>query len=136
MASRLIALDKCPGIGIGEVIRRIIGKAISITLKYDIQDAVGLVQLCASHDGGCEDAIHAMHQLFNNPHTNAVIHLMPSIVLTAEQLSGMFFIHAHHLPKSSSTLTLTYTSMEKLSCPKKAQPKSNGHVRHQHSSPH
>ena len=76
LASRVIALDKCPGvrpIGIGEAICRIIGKAISITLKYDIQDAVGPVQLCASHDGGCEAAIHAMHQLFNLPHTNAVI---------------------------------------------------------------
>lgn len=76
VASRLIALDKCPGvrpIGIGEDICRIIGKAISITLKYDIQDAAGPVQLCASHDGGCEAAIHAMHQLFNLPHTNAVI---------------------------------------------------------------
>ena len=76
VASRLIALDKCPGvrpIGVGEAICRIIGKAISFTLKHDIQDAVGPVQLCASHDGGCEAAIHAMHQLFNLPHTNAVI---------------------------------------------------------------
>ena len=38
VACRLIALDKCPGvrpIGIGETLRHIIGRAISITLKYD-----------------------------------------------------------------------------------------------------
>ena len=39
----------------------------------DIQDAVKPVQLCTNHDAGCEAAIHAMHQLFNFPHTNAVI---------------------------------------------------------------
>ena len=69
-------MDKCPGvrsIGIGKVIRRITGKAMSITLKYDIEDAVGPFQLCASDDGGCEATIHSMHQLFNLPHTNAVI---------------------------------------------------------------
>ena len=55
VACRLIALDKCPGvrpIGIGETLRRIIGKAISNTLKYDIQDAVGPLQLCAGFEKG------------------------------------------------------------------------------------
>ncbi len=50
VACRLIALDKCPGvrpIGIGETARRIIGKAIASTLKEDIQDAAGPLQVCA-----------------------------------------------------------------------------------------
>ena len=49
-ASRLIALDKCPGIrpiGIGETVRRIIGKAVLAVIKYDILDAAGALQLCA-----------------------------------------------------------------------------------------
>lgn len=64
---RLIALDKYPGvrsIGIGETIRHIIGKVMSITLKADIQEAVGPIQLCASYDGGCEPAVHAIHELY------------------------------------------------------------------------
>ena len=76
VACRLIALDKCPGvrpIGIGKTLRRIIGKAISITLKYDIQDVVGPLQLCAGFDGGCEAAVHAMQQLFSLPQFDAVI---------------------------------------------------------------
>ena len=76
VACRLIALDKCPGvrpIGIGETLRRIIGKAISNTLKYDIQDAVGPLQLCAGFEGGCEAAVHAMQQLFSLPQFDAVI---------------------------------------------------------------
>ena len=39
VACRLIALDKCPGvrlIGVGEVVRRIIGKAVLATVKMDI----------------------------------------------------------------------------------------------------
>ena len=76
VACRLIALDKCPGvrpIGIGETLRRIIGKALYFTLKYDIQDAVGPLQLCAGFEGGCEAAVHAMQQLFSLPQFDAVI---------------------------------------------------------------
>ena len=39
-ACRLIALDKCPGVRVGDTLRHIIGKATSIILKADIQDAV------------------------------------------------------------------------------------------------
>ena len=62
-ACRLIPLDKCPGvrpIGIGEVVRRIIGKAIMKTTKCFLRNAVGCIQLCAGHDAGCEAAVHAM----------------------------------------------------------------------------
>ena len=41
---RLIPLDKCPGvcpIGIGEIVQRIIGKAVMKIAKYDLQEAVG-----------------------------------------------------------------------------------------------
>ena len=64
---RLIPLDKCPGvrpIGVGEVVRRIIGKAIMRIVKHDLQEAVGSIQLCAGQDAGCEVAIHAMECAF------------------------------------------------------------------------
>ena len=47
VACRLITLDKCPGvhpIGIGEVIRRVVSKAILSVLKFDILHAAGLVR--------------------------------------------------------------------------------------------
>ena len=50
MACRLMALNKNPGvrpIGICEMVRRIISKAILSVTKGDIQDAVGTTQLCA-----------------------------------------------------------------------------------------
>ena len=76
VACRLIALDKCPGvhpIGIGETVRRIIGKAIAHTITEDIQDAAGPLQVCASHISGCEAAVHAMRQVYESQQTEAVI---------------------------------------------------------------
>ena len=75
-ACRLIPLDKCPGvrpIGIGEVARRIIGKAIMKTVKPDLQEAVGSLQLCAGQDAGCEAAVHAMAHVFDEDETEAMI---------------------------------------------------------------
>ncbi len=57
MACRLIALDKNPGvrpIGIGEIPRRIIAKAVLSIIRGDIQDAVGSSQLCAGQFSGIE----------------------------------------------------------------------------------
>ena len=50
VACRLILLDKSPGIrsiGVGEVFRRIIGKAILTVLRSDILNVTGYQQLCA-----------------------------------------------------------------------------------------
>ena len=47
-ACRLMALDKCPGvrpIGIGELVRRIMGKAVLTTIGDEIQEAAGALQV-------------------------------------------------------------------------------------------
>src|SRR5437867_3772024 len=69
LANRLISLDKCPGIqpiGIGEIPRRIIGKAIIRHLRNDIQHASGPIQLYAGLEAGCEAAIHTVRELFQD----------------------------------------------------------------------
>ena len=75
-ACRLIALDKNPGcrpVGIGEVLRRIIGKAIMEVTKDDIREAVGNLQVCAGQRAGCEAAIHAMREIYENTECEAVM---------------------------------------------------------------
>ena len=60
-------------IGIGEVVSRIIGKAIMKTTKHFLWNAVACIQLCAGHDAGCEAAVHAMAQIFDDKETEAMI---------------------------------------------------------------
>ncbi|XP_057316854.1 uncharacterized protein LOC130657880 [Hydractinia symbiolongicarpus] len=75
-ACRLIPLDKSPGvrpIGIGEVLRRIIGKSIMCLVKSDVIDAAGNLQLCAGQDSGCEAAVHAMKDIFEDEETDGVL---------------------------------------------------------------
>ena len=76
VASRLIALDKCPGIRpirVGEVVRRIIGKAILTVISEDIQTAAGSRQLCAGQKAGCEAAVHAMRNIFEDGSTEGIL---------------------------------------------------------------
>ena len=75
-ACRLVAIDKCPGvrpIGVGVVVRRIIGKAVMRTVKRDLQKAVGSLQLCTGQEAGCEAAVHAMTKNFFDDSIEAVI---------------------------------------------------------------
>ena len=76
ISCRLVALDKCPGvrpIGIGEVPRCIIAKTILIDVRYDIQSAVGSLQLCAGQISGVEAAVQAVRESFQKEETEAVL---------------------------------------------------------------
>ena len=77
VASRLIPLDKGEGavrpIGVGEVIRRIIGKCVMNVSKGDVVEASGSLQLCAGQKSGSEAAIHAMHAIIEADDMDAVL---------------------------------------------------------------
>jgi hypothetical protein len=67
MASRLIALDKNPGvrpIGIDECLRRIICKSMAIITGSDVTEVCGSKQLCSGLPGGIEGAIHTMENIY------------------------------------------------------------------------
>ena len=72
-ASRLVAIDKCPGvqpIRIGEVSRRILAK--SFLQRADIQEAVGTRQLRAGQKYSWEAAIHALESMYEREDTPRV----------------------------------------------------------------
>ena len=76
VACRLIPLDKRPGvrpIGIGEVVRRIIGRAILTVTSKTIEQAAGSLQLCAGQECGIEGAIHAMYQVYQRDDVHGVL---------------------------------------------------------------
>ena len=71
VASRLIPLDK--GNGVGEVIRRIIGKCVTSVAKQDVINASGAMQVCAGQMSGGEAAIHAVRNIFEADETDAAL---------------------------------------------------------------
>ena len=76
LACRLIPLDKSPGlrpIGIGEVLRRIIGKSVMSIIRDDVGIAAGSLQLCAGQPSGCEAAVHAVREIFKDEDCDGVI---------------------------------------------------------------
>ena len=73
---RLIPLNKNPGlrpIGAGEVLRRIIGQVVVSVVHNDIIFSVGSLQVCAGYEAGCGTVIHAMHTIFEDEKTEAVL---------------------------------------------------------------
>ena len=76
VACRLIPLDKCPGvrpIGVGEVPRRILAKAVLRFVGQDVEEAAGPLQVWAGQDGGCEAAVYTMRRIFHHPDTEGVL---------------------------------------------------------------
>ena len=76
LACRLVALDKNPGvhpIGVCEVARRIMSKAILFVIKGDIQDAAGARQLCGRQIADIEAAVHSVVKLFDDNKTEAIL---------------------------------------------------------------
>jgi hypothetical protein len=76
LANRLIPLDKNPGtrpIGVGEIMRRIIGKTVMRVIKNDVMEATGTINLCTGQKAGVEAIIHAMTELFKADETDALL---------------------------------------------------------------
>ena len=71
--SRVTGNGEVRPIGVGEVIRRIIGKCVTKVTKQNILESSGLLQVCAGDKSGSEAAVHAMHSLFEHEETDAVL---------------------------------------------------------------
>ena len=68
MSCRLIALNKNPGvrpIGVGEALRRLLGKAMVLTTGMDVEELCGADQLSSGLKGGIEGAIHSVNRIFS-----------------------------------------------------------------------
>ena len=68
LACRLVPLNKNPGvrpIGDGEVAKHIVCKAVIRVVRKDIMLAVGPLQVCSGIGTGCEAAVHATREVFD-----------------------------------------------------------------------
>ena len=77
VACRLVPLMKEDNgvrpVGVGEVVRRIIGGSVTRTLSEDIQNACGLIQTCSGLQSGIDSAVHAMKKVFSHEWCEAVL---------------------------------------------------------------
>ena len=76
LAYKLIPLDKQFGvrpIGIGEVLRRIIGKIIMKLLRIGVLNATRSLQRYTGQGAGSEAAVHAVYKMFNKEETERVL---------------------------------------------------------------
>ena len=76
VACRLIPLSKSPGlrpIGVGEIFGKISGKVVMMISKQDFMKAAGSLQVCVGQEAGAEAAIHAVHDIFKDHTTEAVL---------------------------------------------------------------
>ena len=75
-ACRIIPLDKNPGvrpIGIGEVMRRIIGRTITKCLKNELMSLGSNYQLCLGQKCSIEYAIHTLRDQYSKTSADAVL---------------------------------------------------------------
>ena len=106
-------MDKQPGvrpIGIGEVLRRVIGKIVMQLLKRDVLKATGSLQLCAGQDAGSEAAVHTVYEMFNKENTEGVLMVDASNAFNA--INRERFLHNTKIlcPSISTYITNCYSS--------------------------
>ena len=125
LSCRLIPLDKGEDadgnkgirpIGIGEILRRLVGKVIVETIKPDIIKAAGPLQTCAGLQSGIEASIHAMKSIFDEEDTEAILLVdadnafnnlnRQAALKNIKDLCPPFYRFLHNTYQSSSTLYL------------------------------
>ena len=120
VACHLIPLDKQPSvhpIGIGEVPWRIIAKAVLRLVDLDIQTACGALQVCAGYEGGCEAAVHAMRQLFQDLGCQAALLVDASNALNSVNRQAALHNILRLCPSLAQILINTYQSPVRLVIP-------------------
>ena len=117
LSCRLVALDKQPGvrpIGVGEVLLRIIAKAILRVTKTDIQDACGHIQKCSGVSSGIEAAVHAMQALYDDDTTEGILLIDAANAFNTLNREAALHNVKHVCPPLATVLTNSYLSPGRL----------------------
>eukprot|EP00923_Selenidium_pygospionis_P004428 GHVN01007124.1.p1 GENE.GHVN01007124.1~~GHVN01007124.1.p1 ORF type:complete len:991 (+),score=91.46 GHVN01007124.1:438-2975(+) len=113
LSSRLIPLNKDPGVrpvGVGEVLRRMVGKMILITIKDEAMEAAGSRQTCMGLPGGCEAAVHALKEVFEEDETDAVLLVDADNAFNRLNRQAALLNIRHVCPSVSTAMTNVYRS--------------------------
>ena len=118
LTSRLIPLNKNSGlrpIGIGETLRRIIGKTVARFLKQDVMDSVGSLQVFAGQDAGGEAAIHALRHIYEQEECEAVMLIDASNAFNSVNRKVLLHNVKIICPSIATFATNCYSSSSRLS---------------------
>ena len=101
-------------IGIGEVVRRIIGKAILTVTGQFVQEVTGALQVCAGQRAGNEAAVHSMRRIFEDTNTEAV--LLVDATNTFNSLNRQVALRnvLHLCPSIAPAIVSTYRANSQL----------------------
>ncbi len=114
LSGRLIPLKKKDDptgvrpIGIGEVLRRIMGKTVMGVLKPDIMQSCGSIQTCSGVESGIEAAVHAMSDKFKQEDTQAMILVDASNAFNSMNRNAALLAVKHRCPAFYKYLQNTY----------------------------
>ena len=118
VASRLVPLVKEPAgirpIGIGEVLRRIVGKTIVAEIKPEIMESSGSLQLCGGQKAGCEAAAHAMREIFESEETDAVLFIDASNAFNSLNREALLHNIKYLCPPMATYLSNCYRTPARL----------------------
>ena len=118
IASRLVPLVKEPAgirpIGIGEVLRRIVGKTIVGEIKPEIMESSGSLQLCGGQKAGCEAAAHAMREIFESEETDAVLFIDASNAFNSLNREALLHNIKYLCPPMATYLSNCYRTPARL----------------------
>ncbi|KAF6202375.1 hypothetical protein GE061_004774 [Apolygus lucorum] len=121
VASRLVALDKCPGvrpIGVGECLRRILAKCMAEVSGDEVTSACKGNQLAGGLSGGIEGAVHAMNKLYQEkalPNSNWGLLLVDAknAFNSVNRIKALWYAR-FHWPSCSRFLYNTYKAHAEL----------------------
>ena len=117
-ANRLIAAKKQHNgirpIGIGEVLRRIMGKCVMRVVKSNVMEAVGNLQLCAGQEAGAEAAIHATNDIFIDENCQAILMVDAENAFNALNRKAMLHNIARICPPIATYVQNTYSQPARL----------------------
>ena len=118
LANRLIPLDKGEGavrpIGVGDVLRRIMGKCVMKVTKPDVIEASGSLQVCTGHKSGSKAAIHAMRELFEHDNSDAVLLIDASNAFNPLNRAAALHNIRVLCPSIATYVIITYREPERL----------------------
>ena len=107
-------IDGVRPIGIGEILHRIVAKAIVKSVNMDVVEATTPIQICSGIPSGVEAAVHAIRSMYEDPNTEGVLLVDASNAFNSMNRNAALKNLEVTCPQLSTFMTNTYRTPSKL----------------------